>query len=180
VAYDARMRRSSLPGLIPALAVPLALALALAPVLSACSDDDAPPIDAATAADSSDNPDAGAAPADATPADARPPFGVPCGEAAELCTPIESQGCCTPPDGGAPACEPINGLCLGRLQSCDGAEDCMTPSSTCCDFGFGPSCTEPSECMEQQGGTVVCHYDVDCPEAQPHCCAALCSAEACP
>jgi hypothetical protein len=168
------------PGLAGGARLALRLGLALGLGLSGCGDDDAPAIDGAPAVsgDASGTPDGGLA--DATPADAGPRFGVPCGEPEALCTPESSQGCCTPPDGGVPACEPINGLCLGRLQSCDGPEDCVNVGTLCCDFGFGPSCTEPSECIEPQGGTVVCHYDVNCPEAQPHCCAGLCSAEACP
>ena len=101
--------------------------------------------------------------------------GVPCN--GEICAPGVTQGCCVE-DGMAPRCEPMNGLCTGQLTSCDGVEDCST-ETICCDFGFGPSCTEPANCDPQQGGITVCHGDGECPAATPHCCDARCSATAC-
>lgn len=100
-------------------------------------------------------------------------YGVRCGETQELCVPRDSQGCCDDADAGV-ACEPSGGLCLGRLTSCDGPEDCLTPGDVCCDFGFGPSCTEPGNCTSRGGGTRLCHGDGHCADGDV-CCAGLCA-----
>jgi hypothetical protein len=129
--------------------------------------------------------DASAGAIDARPIDAREvdagvpldaaEVGVRCGPEEDLCVPGTSQGCCEHPDGGV-GCEPSAGLCLGRLTSCDGPEDCDNPGLRCCELGFGPSCTEPSNCTSETGGTVVCHGDGDCPAGSPACCDGLCAA----
>jgi hypothetical protein len=102
-------------------------------------------------------------------------YGVRCGDQQELCVPGSSQGCCEDADAGT-ACEPLGGLCLDRLTSCDGPEDCMTAGDVCCDFGFGPSCTEPSNCTTKGGGTTICHGDDHCPNDAPTCCDGVCAA----
>jgi hypothetical protein len=151
------------------------LAMAIA-VSIGCGDDDGTSIDAAPAdAAIADGPGL-----DAPPPDAAPVFGVPCGEAAEICEAGSSLGCCSPPDGGAEACTEFDGLCTGSLQSCDGPEDCGEIDGVCCDFSFGPTCAPSSECVKKQGGTVICHFDMNCLEDRPHCCAGTCSTEVCP
>jgi hypothetical protein len=126
---------------------------------------------------------ADAAPADAAAADASAPdapeYGVRCGPAMTLCVPGATQGCCDDADAGPPACSPMNGLCLGKLTSCDGAEDCPNAGDVCCDFGFGPGCIEPASCDPAGGGTRVCHVDADCPASAAHCCQSRCGAAAC-
>lgn len=154
---------------------PTRLVTLVAVAAAACGADEAIPTDR----------DVDAAPAgidagvDAAPGPDAAEYGVRCGEAMDLCTPGTSQGCCEHPDGGV-GCEPSDGLCLGTLTSCDGPEDCDNPGDVCCDFGFGPSCTEPSNCDPEQGGTTVCHGDGDCPSATPSCCDGRCAATACP
>ncbi len=156
----------------PLLLVPALAFLSLAH-LPACGDDEARVIDARSS--SIDGGVIDAAPGGPDAAE----YGVRCGPQQELCVPGTSQGCCDDPDGGV-ACEPAFGLCLGPLTSCDGPEDCDNPGDLCCDFGFGPGCSEPSNCATDNGGTVVCHGDGQCPDSAPSCCAGRCAATACP
>jgi hypothetical protein len=114
-------------------------------LVAGCGGDPAPVIDAAV-------PD-GAVAIDAPGLDAAA-VGVPCGDTM-FCVPSTSQGCCV--EGAAdPICEPVDGLCLGDLTSCDGPEDC-TPGDVCCDYGQGPGCGDAPSCTADNGGTVICH-----------------------
>ena len=141
-------------------------------VLAACSGGGGGSDDAAVAQDAA-SADAGPI-ADGPVFDARPPYGVPCGPEGELCTPDFSQGCCTAPDGDA-GCTPNFDICLADLQSCDGPEDCA-PADTCCRFVSSPGCADPNDCVEDQGGHVLCHYDSDCPVWAGECCSGECAA----
>jgi hypothetical protein len=139
-------------------------------ILCACGDNTTPPV----VHDAAPPDDAAVVVHDARiPVDA-PARGVPCGD--DFCDPDETQGCCVAPSGDA-GCSPLDGLCLDDLVSCDGREDCL--GDVCCDFGQGPACSNMFDCVEQQGGTPVCHGDVDCIPVTPHCCDHRCSATEC-
>lgn len=114
------------------------------------------------------------------PADAFVPLpdaaiGVACNGA--VCS--TDTGCCAA-TGGSPFCMTVSGTggtCSGRVLKCDGPEDC-TGGTTCCNLNNGDSaCQTINEC--QADGTITCNSDPDCPEAVPHCCNRMCSADAC-
>ena len=156
------------------------VALLLACLLAACDDGSSPAADAALVVPDAPaaTADAAAALADAAPMTDAPEFGVRCGPANELCVPGLSQGCCSEAKAD-PYCSPLNNLCTGPLQTCDGPEDCPNGGELCCDYSFGPGCGAAADCNPGQGGTVQCHADPDCPLEQPMCCAGAC-ASACP